>query len=623
MKKHYLITKSLVTCFLLVASVLMALPASAQQNEGQWVDLKTFEIRQFHYNQSTPVFAVKVKDVAKKPGPFLFPANIYFSEKPDGKEEGYYAVSTTKFTARIGSKKNEIKFEDLQDFGNGWRGYSFDKPLYIRKGDANVELANMMLLVKDVSSQNQQRQSVQTGNAELSHNQKIEYSKSPMLMIVSDPQVATNENEFTTPEKAGYLLVNTKTMSGFKCEYFAEGVVRVHFGNGDFAVFSDEKVFSNGPNDQNPGHNANSIGDWQIHAEDGGVVRQENGIVTITNPNGSIVKSSSKRNLRWDVDWKKPIVFRDWFPQNLVTTPGNNTPLKNVSFKKNSNYSELKTRDGFSAMEVSGNMIGNRVYTVNEEGELFAFIQIVDGLPIPALESDSVIGIKTEVCKNRWGQDAIQLTINYANGDNIVCTGESDAFVVNSGTIHRNGGVLTIKDINEKTVKILTFPNNDKYVGDFNYRLMYPTDQMHINMVSDRLCLYQLAWPELQYWNGTLIKADGKRIEFKEGKTDQQIAAEKKAAEAKATAQYNDLCKKFGKKYVDAALNQLPIVGMPEELLNAAFTLKFIRQSGDYKLYRITGLGWKNFGRTLTDNATLYSIWVKNSKVVDVRYWGN
>lgn len=462
-----------------------------------------------------------------------------------------------------------------------------------------------------------------TENTKRSNGSQIQNgdSNSPMRMIVTSPNASSDKKEFTTPENAGYLLINTKTIAGFKCDFYAEGVRTFHFGNGDFVTFSDGS--KNGDQDRKPSTFEESMGDWQMHAEDGGVVRQENGIVTITNPNGSIVKSSSKKNLRWDVDWKKPIVYRDWFPQNLVTTPGNSTPLENVTFMNNSNYSELKTRDGFRAMEVTGNLMGNRVYASNEEGELFAFIQIVDGLPIPALESDSVIGIKTEVCKNRWGQDAIQLTINYANGDNIVCTGESDAFVVNSGTIHRNGGVLTIKEINEKTVKILTFPNNDKYVGDFNYRLMYPTDQMHINMVSDRLCLYQLAWPELQYWNGTLIKADGKRIEFKEGKTDQQIAAEEKAAEAKATAQYNELCKKFGKKYVDAALNQLPIVGMPEDLLNAAFTLKFVRQSGDYKLYRITGLGWKNFGRTLTDNATLYSIWVKNNKVVDVRYWGN
>ena len=440
-------------------------------------------------------------------------------------------------------------------------------------------------------------------------------------MIVSDPLADIKDEEFTTPEKAGYLLVNTKTIAGFKCDFYAEGVRTFHFGNGDFATFSDRS--KTGDQDRKPLTNDYSMGDWQMHAEDGGVVRQENGIVTITNPNGSIVKSISKRDLRWDVDDKKPIVYRDWFPRNLVTTPGSSTPLKNVTFKNNSNYSELNTRDGFSAMEVTGNMIGNRVYTSNEEGELFAFIQIVDGLPIPAIESDSVIGIKTEVCENRWHNNAIQLTINYANGDNIVCTGESDAFVVSSGTIHRNGGVLTIKVVNDKTLQILTFSNGDKYVGDFNYELKYPTDPMHLNMVSNRLCLYQLAWPELQYWNGTFIKADGKRIEFKKGKTDQQRAAEKKAAEAKATAQYNDLCKKFGKKYVDAALNQLPIVGMPEELLNAAFTLKFIRQSGDYKLYRITGLGWTNFGRTLTDNATLYSIWVRNGRVVDVRYWGN
>ena len=584
--------------------------------KGEWVR------NDYEFPKDVPIFAVALKDNGGKSEVFN---EVWLSDKTGGHNN--VIINAKKLTIKINNKKFE--FNELKESEDGWRVYEFEKPHYFL---SNFNRKNCLTNVRFFAYDERIRfgQLNRLGQLKINTNgsqnveaQKKEEPKEPMIMIVSDPLADIKDEEFTTPEKAGYLLVNTKTMSGFKCEYFAERVVRVHFGNGDFAVFSDEKVFSNGPNDQNPGHNANSIGDWQIHAEDGGVVRQENGIITITNPNGSIVKSISKRDLRWDVDWKKPIVYRDWFPRNLVTTPGSSTPLKNVTFKNNSNYSELNTRDGFRAMEVTGNMMGNRVYASNEEGELFAFIQIVDGLPIPAIESDSVIGIKTEVCENRWHNNAIQLTINYVNGDSIVCTGESDAFVVNSGTIHRNGGVLTIKVVNDKTVQILTFSNGDKYVGDFNYRLMYPTDKMHLNMVSDRLCLYQLAWPELQYWNGTLIKADGKRIEFKKGKTDQQIAAEKKAAEAKATAQYNDLCKKFGKKYVDAALNQLPIVGMPEELLNAAFTLKFIRQSGDYKLYRITGLGWKNFGRTLTDNATLYSIWVRNGRVVDVRYWGN
>ena len=460
-------------------------------------------------------------------------------------------------------------------------------------------------------------------------NSETKYKKDcPMKMIVKSPNVTLskeeqNKEEFTTPEKAGYMFVTTKTIDGFKCDYYAEGVRTFHFGNGDFVTFPDG---SEGRyQDFKPSKDDKSMGDWQLHAEDGGVVRKENGIVSITNPNGSIVKSSSNDNLSWGAKEKKPIVYRSWFKPDIVFLPNNDIPLKKVTFKNNEEYSLIRNKisSAFYALNVSGYMADNRVYYSNKEGDLIAFLQIVDGMPIPALETDSVIGIKTEIGKDRRGNEAIQLTINYANGDSIVCTNDhSDAFVVNSGTIHRNGGVLTIKTINNKQVKILTFPNNDKYVGEFNNDKAYPTD-INANMASDYLCLYQLTWPELQYQNGTLIKANGKRIEFENGKTEQQIAAEKKAEEAKNTALYNNLCKKFGKRYVDAALNQRPIVGMPEELLKSAFNLKFVGQSGNYKQYRITGIGWKNFGTTLSDNVTLYTIWVRNGKIVDVKYWGN
>ena len=170
---------------------------------------------------------------------------------------------------------------------------------------------------------------------------------------------------------------------------------------------------------------------------------------------------------------------------------------------------------------------------------------------------------------------------------------------------------------------MLTFANGDKYAGEFN-PYDYMGDPNRFWGTADGDDLYPgLSYPELRIWNGTYIKANGQTIKYIKGKSEQMIAAERQAQNAKTKAQYNQLCKQFGQKYVDAALAQTPIVGMPEKLLQVAFSLRLIESGTNYKMYRINGLGWKDFGRTLSDNALLYTVWVRNGRVTDVRYWGN
>ncbi len=90
----------------------------------------------------------------------------------------------------------------------------------------------------------------------------------------------------------------------------------------------------------------------------------------------------------------------------------------------------------------------------------------------------------------------------------------------------------------------------------------------------------------------------------------QTAAAEKKAQQAKAAkeqAAYNQLCKKYGKKYADAAWNGRIIVGMPEELLKKMYYCVLRYESGSSKKYdsaeagaiiwvtngRISSISWK------------------------------
>lgn len=425
--------------------------------------------------------------------------------------------------------------------------------------------------------------------------------KATMRMEVTPVSLPQPTNEFSTPKKAGYTLVYTKTIAGYKCDYYAEGVRTFHFGNGDFATFSDGS--KDEIQNRKPYSSERSIGDWQVHTDDGGVIKRENGVITITNPDGTISRTSYTRNLTWGSDEEKPSPESD-IPIDIITLPGSTTPLPKVEFTGSDEF-----LGGFKA---SGILAGNKIYRC-VDGIPYSTHQIVDGFPIPASESDSITGIEICRCKNFLDLDAIKLTIHYANGDSIVSTGTYDPFVVESGSIHRNGGVLTIKVVNNKLVQILTYPNGDKYVGGFS-KLQY-------EKYGDCLLLEDLETKDLKYLNGTLIKANGKRIEYKGGRSEIEIAAEKKADDAKTMARYKQLCAKFGKKYVDAALNKKPVVGMPEELLRRVFTLKLVETGRNYKLYHIIGLGWTCFGKTLTVSALLYSIRVSNGRVTSVQYW--
>ena len=184
--------------------------------------------------------------------------------------------------------------------------------------------------------------------------------------------------------------------------------------------------------------------------------------------------------------------------------------------------------------------------------------------------------------------------IKYANGDYLELSNEGfNGLLIKSGSIHRNGGVLTIKEANGKYVNILTYPNGDKYAGDFKYSQDNgdPYYYMGYDRISWHNTLFDaLYFPELVPWNGTYISANGKTTQYKDGKTEKERQAEDQAVMAKANALYNGLCKQYGQRYVDAALSQKPIIGMPEKLLKEAFTLKIVEQGTNYAMYRI--LGW-------------------------------
>ena len=84
-------------------------------------------------------------------------------------------------------------------------------------------------------------------------------------------------------------------------------------------------------------------------------------------------------------------------------------------------------------------------------------------------------------------------------------------------------------------------------------------------------------------------------------------AAIAKKQAAKEQAAYNQLCKKYGKKYADAAWNGRIIVGMPEELLKKMYYCVLRYQSGSSKKYDSAAAG--------------AIIWVRNGRVSSISWY--
>ena len=114
-------------------------------------------------------------------------------------------------------------------------------------------------------------------------------------------------------------------------------------------------------------------------------------------------------------------------------------------------------------------------------------------------------------------------------------------------------------------------------------------------------------------------------INKKEEKERIEREAKKKEEDAKTQKNYNWLCQKFGKKYVDAALKKTPIIGMPEELFVLSFrnNLELVEEGSNYRLYRVRGFGVIEgvSKTTITDSALLHSVWVRNGKISSIRNW--
>ena len=397
------------------------------------------------------------------------------------------------------------------------------------------------------------------------------------------------EPGFTTPEAAGYTVVESANIEGVHFDRYAEGVFFCKFSDGDYATFTDESFTTH-------------RGDWRATSEEGYVVTYKDGIASVELPGGyKLVKYEDTGFYQTD---KGKDIRANWrsLIGGLLYMPGQEEPLKYVDYyNRNSKYNGLFSILSNESNE-KGYLLGDRIYRISDDGEVYAARQLIDNVPYPAFADETIESVTVE---NPSGYRSLVLNIKYTNGDYLNWNGHGDQ--VESCRLHRNGGILTVKWVNNKSIQTLELPNGDKYIGSFL------GSDPHIGFN-----ISHISQPRLTYYDGTLITKSGENIQYKGGQSAADIAAKKAAEEAENEKLYQDFCKKYGKKYVDAALNADVIPGMPEELMLSIqwFTFEICYSSGQTKVYRIRGIGMR--GNTLSDRVVKGYAWVTNGKVTQI-----
>ena len=268
-----------------------------------------------------------------------------------------------------------------------------------------------------------------------------------------------------------------------------------------------------------------------------------------------------------------------------------------------------------------GYPVNDRLYEIID-GELKPIAQKFGDRFYFANQSDTIINV-TESQKGSFNT----VEIKYKNGDSFstMLNGYFDY-----GTIHRNGGILTFKKDVRPT---LTLPDGTKYELEdvranpnyhpFGYGKSYECVYYYEDNLFERRsfqCLLQA--DELIIKTANVTYPDGSTDRIVDYKSKKQT---KKENEAVTKEQYNELCRMYGKKYVDAALEgsinqKAPIIGMPERLFVGAYKAERFSQTGNTTSYRVYGWGVTNNRKAMTlgDKILKYTVTVKNGKVASV-----
>lgn len=166
----------------------------------------------------------------------------------------------------------------------------------------------------------------------------------------------------------------------------------------------------------------------------------------------------------------------------------------------------------------------------------------------------------------------------------------------------------------------LVMNDGSEFTGYFKEQLTYFGDSNQYSSYDEKADVKLLFADEFTPFDGHIKYADGTTEEIVQGEKKSRKLRREQQKEKDA---YNTLCKKFGKRYVDAAANGQILVGMPEDLMVATFKAQLYGQYGSRKTYRIYGYGAREFSDeiTISNDHLLMTVWVSGGKVTSFRKW--
>lgn len=427
-----------------------------------------------------------------------------------------------------------------------------------------------------------------------------------------DPIVSAAKHFGGLPKDNGYKLVKTNTIGGLKCEHyvFENKEYRVFYNkSGDFITIPEDKDGFDVEPDE-----IKICGVYKLHFEEGIIeggfdLTNRNVVMKTTYKNGIIKYDVMRYLINPRISWSifKEANYTGSNYRNYFQSDGSiyYTPIGSgyVLLNKPNEVFVKQTWNSGKWWSLSGLLIGKRIYSVYDDGSLGAVGQLFENKAIPCLASDSIVGYN--------GKDCYNYKIKYANGDSIEARNGSVY-----GILHRGGAI-----------------------AKFNYD--DPDGRCRIQKADGSVFRGNLCWfdgygcdhpieahqvPTLVRFSphyGTLRFPDGRSYRYEAGKSEIEIKAKeeakKKEQEAYNKAVYDAVCKKFGKRYVDAAAQGNIIIGMPEELFKGTFKCSLTRTEANRKCYYVYGMAAVDSGNRITlTNKVTKIVWVTNGKVSSV-----
>lgn len=464
--------------------------------------------------------------------------------------------------------------------------------------------------------------------------------------------------------ESGWTKVRSNVVVGFKCDHYEKGdqALRVFWkDNGDFITLDEDPDGLAREPEVQKGYVGDttgicSKGPWRLHIEDNG---QEVDVIggfpvygdhkgyAIMYPNGNgfggIMQSAPGYmigfNHKMAITWEN---FKTG--KKMLGTTGEKyitTITRKVSLHGNHDWIYLSSnpKEIFPSCGL-GFVVGNRVYDLNPKTQSLtpAVGQYINDFVYPTTGNDSIVSVEKV--------DHSYEKLTYANGDYVVTdiknrnSGRKEEPIyggVQSGVLHRAGGILKIKENNRF---ILTLPDGRIFAGRLAHESCIPGTPLyrgHKDATDDSRGgnnAQLILGSELQPWTGDFELADGTIEHLEMGWSSKQLA-EAKAKEAKQEEEQKkqevaakqkaqqDLYNKYGKKYVDALLNDGKIlVGCPIGLLKDKCWIELSSNNGTAQVYHLYSQV-SNYNRSgiIGDKRTdwTHTIWVRNGRVTSIR----